>query len=374
MIKIGVLGARGRMGSLVCQTIRDADDIELVAEVDLGNLLDPLEAARSWSTSPARCAVMGNLRWCLQHGRDMVIGTSGFDASAWLRSPRSSRRRPARATMPESKRPRILVVPNFSVGAVLMMKFAEQAARFFESAEIIELHHPGKVDAPSGTAARTAAMIKAARASAGLGPSPDATTTQTPGARGATVDEVHVHSIRLSGLVAHQEVLLGGAGEIAHDPARLAGPGLVHAGRTPGRARYRLAAPWAHRRPGLPARPARVGATKSAPSGIVRPVGYGRRVGVRREGEGRRCDVILNLIWLVFCGIWLAIAYALAGLIAFVLIITIPFGIASFRIANYVLWPFGRTTVPDQHAGVGSLLGNISGSSCSAGGWRSVIW
>jgi 4-hydroxy-tetrahydrodipicolinate reductase len=120
----------------------------------------------------------------------------------------------------EATRPRVLVVPNFSVGAVLMMKFAEQAARFFESAEIIELHHAGKVDAPSGTSARTAAMIAAARSAAGLGPGPDATTIQMDGARGAVVDGVHVHAVRLAGLVAHQEVLLGGHGEtltIRHD-------------------------------------------------------------------------------------------------------------------------------------------------------------
>jgi 4-hydroxy-tetrahydrodipicolinate reductase len=236
MIKIGVLGARGRMGSLVCQTIRDAGDTELVAEVDLGNLLDPLEGCEVVIDFTSPLAVMGNLRWCLQHGRDMVIGTSGFDASRLAEVTEIITQTASESEMPESKRPRILVVPNFSVGAVLMMKFAEQAAKFFESAEIIELHHAGKVDAPSGTAARTAAMIKAARASAGLGPSPDATTTQTPGARGATVDEVHVHSIRLSGLVAHQEVLLGGTGEtltIRHDSLDRASfmPGVLRAVR-----------------------------------------------------------------------------------------------------------------------------------------------
>jgi 4-hydroxy-tetrahydrodipicolinate reductase len=105
-------------------------------------------------------------------------------------------------------------VPNFSVGAVLMMRFAAQAAPFFESAEVIELHHAGKVDAPSGTSSRTAAMIAAARSAAGAGPSPDATVTAADGARGAEVDGVHVHSVRLAGLVAHQEVLLGGHGEV----------------------------------------------------------------------------------------------------------------------------------------------------------------
>jgi 4-hydroxy-tetrahydrodipicolinate reductase len=150
-------------------------------------------------------AVMDNLRWCISEGLDTVVGTSGFDetrtaqVTEWLAG--------APAT-------RALVVPNFSLGAVLMMRFAAQAARFFDSAEIIELHHAGKVDAPSGTAARTAALVSEARRAAGLGPSPDATVTAADGARGAVLDGVHVHSVRLAGLVAHQEVLLGGHGEI----------------------------------------------------------------------------------------------------------------------------------------------------------------
>jgi 4-hydroxy-tetrahydrodipicolinate reductase len=111
-------------------------------------------------------------------------------------------------------------VPNFSVGAVLMLRFAAQAARYFESAEVIELHHAAKADAPSGTASRTATLIGQARAGAGLGPPPDATVTAAEGARGTVVDGVHVHSVRLAGLLAHQEVLLGGHGEtltIRHD-------------------------------------------------------------------------------------------------------------------------------------------------------------
>jgi 4-hydroxy-tetrahydrodipicolinate reductase len=149
--------------------------------------------------------VMDNLRWCVANGLDVVVGTSGFDdmrlavVGDWLR---------------RAAGVRVLVVPNFSVGAVLMMRFAQQAARFFESAEVIELHHAGKADAPSGTSSRTAAMISAARDAAGLGASPDATVSAADGARGAVLDGVHVHSVRLAGLVAHQEVLLGGHGEI----------------------------------------------------------------------------------------------------------------------------------------------------------------
>ena len=223
MIKVGVLGAKGRMGSLVCQTVRSAPDLELAAEVDIGERPDLLNGCDVVVDFTTPGAVMGNLRWCVEHCIDVVVGTSGFgpdrlaEVDALLPDEAVT---PGESAAGTTWAPRVLVVPNFSVGAVLMMKFAEQAARFFESAEIIELHHAAKVDAPSGTAARTAAMMHAAREAAGVGPSPDATETQLPGARGAVVDGVHVHSVRLSGLVAHQEVLLGGHGEtltIRHD-------------------------------------------------------------------------------------------------------------------------------------------------------------
>lgn len=228
MIKVGVLGARGRMGALVARTVRAAGDLELVADVDLGDAMDPLKAADVVVDFTSPAAVMDNLRWCVSQGRNVVVGTSGFDAA------RLAQVGDLLAVAESATRPAILVVPNFSVGAVLMMKFAEQAAGFFESAEIIELHHAGKVDAPSGTAARTAAMISAARSAARVGPSPDATTTQAPGARGTVVDGIHVHSVRLAGLVAHQEVLFGGSGEtltIRHDSLDRASfmPGVLRA-------------------------------------------------------------------------------------------------------------------------------------------------
>jgi 4-hydroxy-tetrahydrodipicolinate reductase len=240
MIKVGVLGARGRMGSLVAQTVRAADDLELVAEVDLGDSRDALKACDVIVDFTSPAAVMDNLRWCLAGGRNLIIGTSGFDsarlaeAADLVAGTADVGAGTADVGAGTADAPRILVVPNFSVGAVLMMRFAEQAAPFFESAEIIELHHANKVDAPSGTSARTAAMIQAARAAAALGPVPDATTTQSPGARGAVVDEVHVHSVRLPGLVAHQEVLLGGTGEtltIRHDSLDRASfmPGVLRA-------------------------------------------------------------------------------------------------------------------------------------------------
>jgi len=236
VISVGVLGAKGRMGSLVCQVVRSADDLELTAGVDVGDPRDallPCDVVVDF-TSPS--AVMENLRWCVAHGRDMVIGTSGFDEARLAEADEAVRVTRAGSGQPGRPAPRILVVPNFSVGAVLMMKFAAEAARFFESAEIIELHHAGKVDAPSGTAARTAAMIEATRSSAGLGLSPDATVTAAPGARGAVLNGVHVHSVRLAGLVAHQEVLLGGHGEtltIRHDSLDRASfmPGVLAAVR-----------------------------------------------------------------------------------------------------------------------------------------------
>jgi 4-hydroxy-tetrahydrodipicolinate reductase len=193
------------MGSQVVRTVAEADDLEVGAEVDEG---DPRDALASCDvvvdfTHPG--VVMDNLRWCVEAGLDTVVGTSGFD------EPRQAQ---VRAWLTGAPQVRVLVVPNFSVGAVLMMRFASQAARFFTSAEVIELHHAGKADAPSGTAARTAALIGQARAAAGLGPPPDATVTAAEGARGAVADDVHVHSVRLAGLVAHQEVLFGGTGEI----------------------------------------------------------------------------------------------------------------------------------------------------------------
>jgi 4-hydroxy-tetrahydrodipicolinate reductase len=205
MVKVGVLGAKGRMGSTVCSTIESAADLELVAGVDVGDAREELTGADVVVDFTHPAAVMDNLRWCVEHDLDAIVGTSGFDdvrlaeVAGWL------------AARPDG---RVLVVPNFSVGAVLMMRFAAIAAPFFESAEVIELHHAGKADAPSGTAGRTATMISSARTAAGAAPMPDATVTAADGARGTEVDGVHVHSVRLAGLVAHQEVLLGGHGEV----------------------------------------------------------------------------------------------------------------------------------------------------------------
>ena len=206
-IRVGVLGARGRMGSEVCRAVEAADDMELVASLDVGEDREPLRRAEVVVDFTTPDAVMDNLRWCVDAGLHVVVGTTGFDderlaqLEGWL----------------DNTSVGALVAPNFGIGAVLMMRFAAVAAPYFESVEIVELHHPNKVDAPSGTARRTAEMVADARASK---PSPDATTQELDGARGAEIGGVHIHAVRLAGLVAHQEVLLGGHGEtltIRHD-------------------------------------------------------------------------------------------------------------------------------------------------------------
>jgi 4-hydroxy-tetrahydrodipicolinate reductase len=210
-IRVGVLGARGRVGSEICRAVREADGTELVAEVDEGDALDALSAADVVVDFTRPDAVMDNLRWCISHGLHCVVGTTGFD---------DERLSTVRAQLADAPGVGVLVAPNFSIGAILMMRFAAVAAPFYESVEIIELHHPDKVDAPSGTARRTAEMVASARHDAGLAAMPDATSTALDGARGADVDGVQVHSVRARGLVAHQEVLLGGPGEtltIRHD-------------------------------------------------------------------------------------------------------------------------------------------------------------
>lgn len=207
-LAVGVLGARGRMGQAVCQAVEAVSDLDLVARVDVDDPLSALDAADVVVDFTTPGVVMENLRWCLAHGKHCVVGTTGFTAG---------RLDQVRSWLDDAPNVGALVAPNFGVGAVLAMRFAAQAAPHFESVEVIELHHPDKVDAPSGTARRTAELIAAARQGR---VSPDATTESLDGARGAEVDGVRVHAVRLSGLVAHQEVLLGGHGEtltIRHD-------------------------------------------------------------------------------------------------------------------------------------------------------------
>ena len=207
MTRVAVFGARGRMGSEVVRAVEAADDLQLVASLDAGDEPD-LSGADVAVDFTHPDAVMGNLRACLEAGVHAVVGTTGFDEQRLAEVRR----------MLEGTSLGVLVAPNFGIAAVLMMQFAASAARFFDSVEIVELHHPGKADAPSGTARRTAELVAEARA--GLPAMPDATTSALDGARGADVSGVRVHAVRLAGLVAHQEVLLGGSGEsltLRHD-------------------------------------------------------------------------------------------------------------------------------------------------------------
>jgi 4-hydroxy-tetrahydrodipicolinate reductase len=225
MIKVGILGARGRMGAEVVAAVESAADLQLVAALDLGDSLDQLISSGAQVvvdfTTPD--SVMANLEFLISHKIHAVVGTTGFDDA------RMAKLKSLSSAHPEVG---VLIAPNFAIGAVLMMEFAAKAAKYFESAEIIELHHPNKVDAPSGTASRTAGLISAARKDAQLPAMPDATSTSLDGARGALVGDVPVHSVRLRGLIAHQEVLFGGLGEtlsIRHDSLDRAGfmPGVL---------------------------------------------------------------------------------------------------------------------------------------------------
>lgn len=213
MTRVAVLGAKGRMGSESVRALTAADGIEVVAQIDVGDSLDLVtssgaEVALDF-TQPG--VALANVTWCIEHGVHVVVGTSGFD---------DDRIAQVSALLGETPSTGVLVVPNFSIGAVLMMRFAAVAAPFFESVEVIEMHHPAKIDAPSGTATRTAELIAAARESAGSAALPDATTTDPDGARGAKVAGVPVHAVRARGFVASQEVLFGAEGEaftIRHD-------------------------------------------------------------------------------------------------------------------------------------------------------------
>jgi 4-hydroxy-tetrahydrodipicolinate reductase len=212
-LRVAVLGARGKVGAEVCAAVEKADDLELVALVDAADWLSAISEAGAEVvvdfTHPD--VVMDNLRFCVDQGIHCVVGTTGFSEDRLVT---------VRGWLEHKPEVGVLVAPNFAIGAVLSMKFAQLAAKYYESVEVIELHHPRKADAPSGTAARTAQLIASARAEAGLPASPDATSQELPGARGALVDDVRVHSIRLAGLVAHQEVLFGTEGEtlsIRHD-------------------------------------------------------------------------------------------------------------------------------------------------------------
>lgn len=211
-MKVAVLGAAGRMGTAVCGAVVAAPDLELVVALEAGDNIAALGGRVRVAvdfTTPA--VTEANVHALIDLGVHAVVGTTGWDDAALDR---------VREHLAEAPGLGVLVAPNFAIGAVLAMAFAAKAAPWFESAEVIELHHSDKVDAPSGTARHTATGIAAARAAAGLGPMPDATGTALPGARGASVAGVPVHAVRLRGLVAHEEILFGNPGEqltIRHD-------------------------------------------------------------------------------------------------------------------------------------------------------------
>jgi 4-hydroxy-tetrahydrodipicolinate reductase len=212
-MRVGVLGAKGKVGATMVEAVEKSDDLTFTVGVDAGDPLSQLVDSRTEAvidfTHPD--VVMDNLKFLIDNGIHAVVGTTGFD---------EERLETLRARLDQAPGTGVLIAPNFSIGAILMMRFAALAAPFYESVEVVELHHPDKADAPSGTARRTAQLIAAARREAGLPPVPDATTTALEGARGADVDGIRVHGLRIRGLVAHQEVVLGGAGEtltIRHD-------------------------------------------------------------------------------------------------------------------------------------------------------------
>ncbi|MDO5373977.1 MAG: 4-hydroxy-tetrahydrodipicolinate reductase [Corynebacterium glutamicum] len=205
-IKVGVLGAKGRVGQTIVAAVNESDDLELVAEIgvddDLSLLIDNGAEVVVDFTTPN--AVMGNLEFCINNGISAVVGTTGFD---------DARLEQVRAWLEEKDNVGVLIAPNFAISAVLTMVFSKQAARFFESAEVIELHHPNKLDAPSGTAIHTAQGIAAARKEAGMDAQPDATEQALEGSRGASVDGIPVHAVRMSGMVAHEQVIFGTQGQ-----------------------------------------------------------------------------------------------------------------------------------------------------------------
>jgi 4-hydroxy-tetrahydrodipicolinate reductase len=222
MIKVGVFGSEGRMGATVCDAVSADAELELVARVDIDD--DPkamveagAEVAVDFTTPDS---VKANVRFCLDNGIHSVVGTTGLTEDDLSEL----------ATWATSTQANVFVAPNFALGAVLMMRFAQQAAAHFSTAEIIERHHERKLDAPSGTALRTAQMMNAARrqpwktASGG--------TESLSGSRGGDVDGIHIHSLRVPGSVAHQEVVLGAPGEtltIRHDSLDRASfmPGVI---------------------------------------------------------------------------------------------------------------------------------------------------
>lgn len=206
MTKVGVLGAHGRVGTAIVAAVETDDNLTLAAALDHGDDLQELvdSGAEVVVDFTVPDAVMNNVEFCVKHGIHCVIGTTGWTEERYSQ---------VREWLQDSEGTGVLVAPNFAISAVLTMKFAEMAAPFFESAEVIELHHPNKKDAPSGTAVHTAEGIARARKDAGMGEQPDATEQSLDGARGADVDGIPVHAVRMTGMVAHEQVIFGTRGQ-----------------------------------------------------------------------------------------------------------------------------------------------------------------
>ena len=235
-IRVAVVGAKGRMGQEVCRAIQKDMDLELVAEIDLNDSLSiavdgKAEVIVDFTNASA---ALKTAEFAIANGIHLVIGTTGFDKENLAK---------IKSALAQSPKIGVLIAPNFAISAVLMMQFAATAAKYFESAEIIEFHHPEKLDAPSGTAVRTAEMMTESRSAANRAPMPDKTSKSIPGARGGKVGDIPVHSVRMAGLVAHQEVIFGEKGEtltIRHDSLDRSGymPGVLLAckevGKYPG--------------------------------------------------------------------------------------------------------------------------------------------
>lgn len=228
MIKVGVIGSKGRMGAQVCEAVEEDSELELVSEIDVdqGTLDDLITAEADVAVDFTHPDVAAeHIEWCIKNGIHIVVGTSGVTADALLHV----------AELAPKCEGNVLVAPNFAIGAVLAMRFAEMAAAWMPDAEVIEMHHNQKVDSPSGTAMNTAAAIARGRRAAPA-PRPGGLKENVPGARGAEHEQVHVHSVRLPGLVAHQEVMFGGPGQvlsIRHDSTdrRSFMPGVVLAAK-----------------------------------------------------------------------------------------------------------------------------------------------
>lgn len=205
-IRVAVIGAKGRMGSHAVDAINDAEGLELVAALGSSDSLETLiekniDVAVELTVPKS---TEDNITFLVENGIDTVVGTTGWDNDRLAR---------LEATLKNHPETAVLIAPNFSIGAVLAMRFAELAAPYFDSAEVVEIHHTRKLDAPSGTANHTAQRIAAARNAAGLPAVPDSTESDPQGARGAVIDGIHVHAIRQQGMNAHEEILFGSDGE-----------------------------------------------------------------------------------------------------------------------------------------------------------------